>query len=170
MTRSGLAAAALLTTAAAWLSQGTLAVSSLDGSRIGTPSGFGVRVGHCARRWRRGRRLRARWCVARADVAPGVHRLSVVAVARAGGVPHLERSYPMADLDGGRRRDARHSVRGPRPSPAFAQASAGRSARARASLRCRAGADRPRSMAGALAFVIFACRRVASVALRARRR
>ena len=35
MTRSGLAAAALLTTAAAWLSQGTLAVSSLDGSRIG---------------------------------------------------------------------------------------------------------------------------------------
>ena len=35
MTRSGLAAVALLTTAAAWLSQGTLAVSSLDGSRIG---------------------------------------------------------------------------------------------------------------------------------------
>jgi hypothetical protein len=35
MTRSGLAAAAFLTTAAAWLSQGTLAVSSLDGSRIG---------------------------------------------------------------------------------------------------------------------------------------
>jgi hypothetical protein len=35
MTRSGLVAAMLLTTAAAWLSHGTLAVSSLDGSRIG---------------------------------------------------------------------------------------------------------------------------------------
>ena len=49
MTRSGLAAAALLTTAAAWLSQGTLAVSSVDGSRIGllplSPSAWATALG-----------------------------------------------------------------------------------------------------------------------------
>ena len=148
MTRSGLAAAALLTTAAAWLSQGTLAVSSLDGSRIGllpvspfawvTALAAGAAVAGFARAG----------ALARTDLAAGVHRLSVVAVARAGGVSRLERPYPLADLDGGRHRDARHGRRGPRPSRG--------GWRNWLPVVVALVRDRPRSMAGALAFAIFA--------------